>query len=101
MKNQNLMSKEDTQFPTVSTEGLMLSYMIGTMEGCELATDGTPAEFLQIDYNKGDINIKIEGEMVTILEEIDPTYDKDLIYLDIRGRKCMCVEDKKAICGTL
>ena len=39
--------------------------------------------------------------MVTILEEIDPEYYKDFIYIDKRRRKCMYVEVKKAIYGTL
>ena len=39
--------------------------------------------------------------MATILEDIDPAYYKDFIYLDIRGRKCIYAEAKKAIYGTL
>ena len=57
--------------------------------------------FLQIDYNKGDIHIKLEGAMVTLLEEIDPEYYKGFIFTDKQGRKCMHAESKKAIYGTL
>ena len=39
--------------------------------------------------------------MVTILEDLDPEYYKDFIYIDKRGRKCMYAEAKKAIYGTL
>ena len=34
----NCLYKEDTKYPTVSTEGLMLSCMIDAMEGCDVAT---------------------------------------------------------------
>ena len=39
--------------------------------------------------------------MVTQLEEIDLEYYKYFIYTDKRGRKCMYVEAKKAVYGTL
>ena len=45
--------------------------------------------FLKTDYDKKDIHIKMEGETVTLMEEIDPAYYKDFIYLYIHGRKCM------------
>ena len=57
--------------------------------------------FLETDYNKGDIHIKTEGAMVTLLEGIGLSYYKDLIYLDIRGKKCMYVESNKTIYSTL
>ena len=60
--------------PTVSNEGLMLSCMIYAMEGQEVATANIPGAFLQTGYDKGDIHIKLEGAMVTLIEEIDPEY---------------------------
>ena len=71
-KQRDWISKEDTYSPTVSTEGLMLSCMINAMEFREVATADIPGAFLQTDYEKGDIHIKLEGSMVTLLEEIDP-----------------------------
>ena len=56
----------------MSTEGLMISCMIDAMEGREVATSDIPWAFLQTDYYKGDIHIKMEGYMVTLLEEIYP-----------------------------
>ena len=56
---------------TVSTEGLVLSFMIDAMEGWGVATADIPGVFLQTNYNKGDIHIKLEGDMVTLLEYID------------------------------
>ena len=58
-KQRNWLSKEDTSSPTVSTEGLMLSCMIDAMEGREVATADIPGDFLQTDYDKGDIHIKL------------------------------------------
>ena len=88
-KQRNWLSKEDTLSPTVSTEGLILSCMIYAMEVWEVVTDGTPGDFLQTNYDKGDIHTKLEGVMVTLLEEIELKYYKHFIYTDKRGRKCM------------
>ena len=73
----------------------MLLCMIDTMEGREVVTADIPGAFLQTDYEKGDIHIKLEGAMVTLLEEIDPEYYKDLIFTDKRGRKCMYAEPRR------
>ena len=100
-KQRDWISKEDTSSPTVSTAGLMISCMIDAMEGREVETADIPGAFLQTDYDRGDIHIKLEMAMVTLLEEIDPKYYKDFIYTDKCGRKCMYAEANKAIYGTL
>ena len=100
-KQQDWISKEYTLSPTVSTKVLMPSCIIDAMEGQEVSTSDIPGAFLQTDYDKGDINIKLEGDMVTLLEEINPKYYKYFIYIDKHVRKCMYSEDKKAIYGTL
>ena len=47
--------------PTFSTEGLMISCMIDTIEVRDVATSGIPGSFLKTYYDKGDIHIKMEG----------------------------------------
>ena len=79
----------------------MLLCMIDAMEGLEVATADIPGAFLQTDYDKGDIHIKLEGDMVALLEDIDPEYYKDSIYTDKRVLKCMGAEAKKSIYGNI
>ena len=55
-KHQDWISKEDTSSPTVSTEGLVLLFMIDAMEGREVATADIPGAFLQTEYDR-EINI--------------------------------------------
>ena len=55
--------------------------MIDAMEVWKVATANIPGAFLQTDYGKGDIHIKLEGDMVTLLEDIDPEYYKDFYLL--------------------
>ena len=40
----------------------MLSCIIDAMEGQDVATSDIPGDFLQNDYDKGDININMERE---------------------------------------
>ena len=75
--------------------------MIYAIEGREVATTDIPGAFLHTDYDKVDIHIKLEGSIITLLEEIDPEYYKYFIYTDKLGSKCMYIETKKAIYGTL
>ena len=58
---RNWLSKEDTSLPTVSIDGLMISYIIESMEGQDVATSDIPGASLQPEYNKRDIHINMEG----------------------------------------
>ena len=100
-KQRNWLSKEDTLLPTVSTKRLMLSCIIDPMEGRDVATSDIYRAFLQTDYEKGYIQIKMEGPIDTLLEDIDPGYYNNFTYIDNRGNKCMYAKAKKAIYGTL
>ena len=77
-KNWYWIPKEDASSPIVSTEGLMLSCMIGAMEVWKVSNSDTPGAFLQTDYDKVYIHTKMEGDMVTLLEDINTEYYKDL-----------------------
>ena len=52
------------------TKGLVLLRIIYTMEVREVATADIPGAFLKTNYDKVDIHIKLEGSIVTIIEEI-------------------------------
>ena len=90
-KQRDWLSKEDTSSPTVSTEGLVLLFMIDAMEGREVATADIPGAFMQTDYDKGDIHIKLEGAMVTLLEDIEPEYYKYFSFSQIKAEGSACM----------
>ena len=46
--------------------------MIDTTEGRDVATADIPGDFLQTDYEKRDIHINMEGEMLNVIEKIYP-----------------------------
>ena len=60
--HRNWLSKEETKSPTVSTEGLMLSYVIGMIEAHVVENSDIPGDFLQADYDKVHVDIKRKGQ---------------------------------------
>ena len=56
--------------------------MIDTTEIWYISTADIPGSFLQTDYDKEEIHINMEESMVTLIEEIEPDYYKDFIYID-------------------
>ena len=64
----------------------MISGMIDAMEVRDVATADIKLDFLKTDYEKGDIHINMEGEMVTLLKDIEPDYYKEFIYIDSRKK---------------
>ena len=99
-KQRDWLPKEYTSSPTVSNDIFMTLCMIDATEGWEVATNDILGAFLQTEFYKGDIHIKLEGDVVNLLEDIKPEYCKYFVYTDIHGRKYVYAEAKKAIYGT-
>ena len=59
------------------------------MEGQDIETADILGYFLQTDYDKGDIHIKVDGVILTIPEDIKPDYYKEFIYIDRRKNACI------------
>ena len=100
-KRWKWISKEYMPSPTVSTKGIMILCMIDAMERPEVQTANIIGDFLHSDYVKGDIHIKLEGAMVTLLEDINLEHYIYFIQKYKLGGKCMYAESKKGIYGTL
>ena len=75
--------------------------MVEAMEGQEVTNADIPGAFLQTYYEKLDIHIKLEGDMVTLLEETNPECYKYFTYTYKRGMKCLYADANKSIYGTL
>ena len=54
------------------SKGLVIICMIESVEDQEVATANITGSFLHTDYDKLDIQIKLEGAMVPLIEEINP-----------------------------
>ena len=60
-KQMNWLSKEYKSSPTVSTKGLIISYIIDAMEVRYVAISDITGVFLQTYYKKGEIHINTGG----------------------------------------
>ena len=100
-KQRDWMTKEDTASPTVANQALTLSCMIDVKEGRDVATADIPGAFLQTEYNKGDTHVRIDGPMLELLTQIDPSLYRKYIHTYPNGKKVLHAEIKKAMYGTL
>ena len=85
------MAKEDTSFPTVATEALLLTCLINTMECCDVATVNISGAFMQADMDdKEETYMKIKGQTINILNRLDLTFYKK--HVEENGKKIIYVK---------
>ena len=92
------MTKEETSSPTVSTEGLPLSFTIGEQEERDVTTTDIPGAFMQTNVNDT-VYIRLSGPLATLLKKVDKKkYEKFVI--EEGGKPVVYVRLKKALYGT-
>ena len=90
--------RHDVSSPTVSNEGLMMSLVIDTMEGREVATADMPGAYLHADMDDFTV-LKLTGEMVDIFCEMNSNYkqyvtienSKKVLYLKLLKARYGCI----------
>ena len=99
-KERLYMSKDKVISSTVATKALLLTCLINSMEGRDIATVYIPGAFMQSDMEGGDTFMKLEEKTVSILDKIDPKmYKQDVMSKN--GKNVLYVKLKKALYGTL
>jgi hypothetical protein len=95
------ISKDESSSPTVSIYALMTSCLMDAIEERKVATCDIPGAFLQADWPADrDCYLKFEGAMVSMICDIDPKYNKNIVY-GKNGRKYVYAKLTKAVYGTL
>jgi hypothetical protein len=101
---RNWIDREDASSPTVSTEATLLTAVIEAQEGRDVATCDIPNAFIQTDLEEHDEQgnrtiMKIRGQLVDILCELDPSYVDYVVHE--RKSKVLYMHVIKAIYGLL
>ena len=82
----------------------MLTSLIEAVESRDVATVDIPNAFIQTvvgrDKDGDRIVVKVRGKLVDMLIELDPTH-ADYVETTEDGKKVLCLEVKRAICGML
>jgi hypothetical protein len=102
-KQRDYISKENASSPTVTTEAVILSFIIDAKEGRDVAVVDIPNAFVQTRVeNEKDMDfIKISGVLVDILVEIAPDVYKSYVSRDKKGMKQLLVQFQNALYGTM
>ena len=74
----------------------MISCMIDAMEGRDVATYDIQGTFLKNDYDKGEVNINMEGEMMNLHVKINPAYLTSL-YSTLQASLIFCTKLSKSL----
>ena len=98
-KHHAYIGKEDTRFPTVSTEAMFLSFTIDSTEGRDVVTVDIPGAFMQA-YLEGEVDMTLEGTMAELFTKCDPkSYSKHM--RTEKSKLVLYVRLKKALYGTV
>ena len=94
--------KIETSSPTVSLAGIMLTCMIDTYEGRDVATVDIPGAFLQTKMPKDekDVHVILDGRMAELLAKIAPETYQEYIH-QRQGQAYIYCKVNVAIYGTL
>ena len=92
--------REEASSPTISLEALMSLFIIFAYEKRKTAVFDVPGAYLHADMPKGKFALlKITGQFVDIVCEVNPEFKQDIRYEN--GRKVLYVRILKAIYGMI
>ena len=102
-KQRDHVSKEDASLPTVATESVLLTCIIGAEEGGDVAVMDIPNAFIQtcVEDEKDIAFISICGVLVDTLVDIAPDVCGPHVAEDKKGVKQLTVQCLNALCGTM
>jgi hypothetical protein len=92
--------KEDSTSPTACTESVLTTCAIDAKEDRDVATVDIPGAFMQTDMDDEIVHIRLTGEMVETLLEIDHETYAPYVVIE-RGTQVIYARLLKALYGTL
>ena len=100
---RDYLTKEDSSSPTVSAEAVLLTSIIDSHEGRDVAVIDIPNAFIQtrVDNPKDRVIIRMRGVVVDWLVKAAPEVYAPFVTTDKKGMKVLLVECWNAIYGTM
>ena len=98
-KQRLYKTKSETSSPTVAIESLMLSCVIDSRKGRDVATCDIPGAFMQANMDD-EVYMRIDGKMAELLVKINPNRYKKYLTNE-NGTPVLYVLIKKALYGTV
>ena len=98
-KQRAYIPKEDAKFPTVSDEGLILSFVTDGHERHRVMTADVSGAFLHSNV-VGDVFVVVDGVLAGMLIRSNRKYE-EFVHITQDGRRVVYLKLKKGLCGTL
>ena len=95
-KQRRYISKEEVTSSTVQLESLMLSILIDSYQGRNVATADVKGAYLLSDM-KDFVVVRLHGEALNIMLKVQPEYNKFLTVE--KGKKVLYLQLLKALYG--
>ena len=99
-KQRNWISPDEASSPTATLEGILMMAVIGAKQRRKFCVIDVPNAFITTEYEGELVVMKIVGELVDILESMDPAIYKPFVRHE-RGKKVLYVKIMKALYGML
>jgi hypothetical protein len=102
-KQQGYIAKEDTSSPTMSSEAVLLTYLVDANKNRDVAIVDIPNAFVQtiVEDEKEKALIHIRGPLVDFLVSIAPNVYGLYITVGKKGKKQLLVQCLTALYGTM
>lgn len=98
--HRKIVPREEASSPTVSLEALLATLTIDAHENRDVAIFDVPGAYLHADLPEGKlVLLKIEGQFVDIMCEVNPEFLPDVRYEN--GKKVLYVQILKALYGMI
>eukprot|EP00804_Cyclotella_cryptica_P010749 CCRYP_005527-RA/>CCRYP_005527-RA protein AED:0.26 eAED:0.17 QI:0/0/0/1/1/1/3/0/840 len=99
-KQRGYIEKESAASPTVSTDSLMITAAIDTVELRDIVTLDIPGAFLHADLDE-DVIMVLRGELAELMAKVEPKLYRPYIITTSRGESILYVKMQKAMYGLL
>jgi hypothetical protein len=98
-KQQSLITIENSSFPTVFLESLLITYVIDAMKRRYNATTDIPDAFMQTDMDEL-VNIHFEGTLAELSIRINSSLYRKYVFIEI-NKPVLCAKLANYLYGTL
>ncbi len=87
--------KQETMLPTVATESVFITAVVGAHKGCNVACFDIPGAFLHAHLDEN-VTMVLKGRLAELMVQVAPNLYRKYITVDQKGTAILYVKMQKA-----